>query len=306
VDMAPNPGDVAERVIPIVIPARIGEGPGSVDVPEVSARMRLRLIRAAEDDSGEHVNTVALIRGAGMVVDYWPPGRKPLAGGGYRAVLEVGQALDGVPGFDPESNRALEAFLRASEPPAHNKWDPHTPRLKSQYRAGAVGRIRELWKDVTAAIIEMCEQKPPSDADGPDRLKALFPLGRVGPPAARRFRVDYDYSRSSFDRHTNEWWLAASVHRLSRDGEVPWVVSISVALEGDSGRGSKVDIVDVELPMGTDSEATLDAGKCILRVPGNADTSTFKVRAVVPDGQTITRRARARLLATVHDEAATL
>ena len=107
----------------------------------VTAKATLRL-RIAETGEKEHLNTIALQRGTGMVVRYYEPPRRTLAEQGFHAVLSGrdhprlgggGQGRGGVPprggaagtlGVDHSTDRikaeymtgggtALEQFLRA-------------------------------------------------------------------------------------------------------------------------------------------------------------------------------------------------
>ena len=105
---------VAERTLSFRIPAMRASS-GHAATPEQEAEINLRLIRSSEaEEADPWRNTIALVRGAGMVVKYWRPTRMPLEGGLFHGVLRAGQAH----GSSAE-DLALEAFLRTAEPPPH-------------------------------------------------------------------------------------------------------------------------------------------------------------------------------------------
>jgi hypothetical protein len=109
VSKAVEAGQVAEREIEFRTPARkaFGDDPGH---PPVTGRVNLRLIRS-EGTASSATNRIALIRGAGMVVDYWRPQRTPLDGGGFFGVLRVGQRTGPA--------RPTRRWSGSSGPPSH-------------------------------------------------------------------------------------------------------------------------------------------------------------------------------------------
>ena len=111
-------GDLGQRPIDVKVPARHPAG-GREGDPEGESPAILRLGLLSSDSPW--AGSVALIRGAGMVVDYWKPRAVADSDLNLYGVLLAGTiaAFQGPVG--PE-HRRLERFLRAAEPPAHNKW----------------------------------------------------------------------------------------------------------------------------------------------------------------------------------------
>ena len=280
-ERATDEGHVAARDLEIRFPARIEDPTGDARV----AKAKLLLRRAGEGADDEHVTRVALIRGAGMVVEYWKPKRLPLSGGGFHAVLLAGLARG-----KEEEDGELEAFLRACEPPAHNKWDGRTNRIHNEYHRGALRAVNDLWDRITESVIDMCEMPAPDQADGPAMLKKLFPLGRGGPPQ-QTFRMNLE--GGEFDG-TN-WVINGRIQRLG--SKEPWETSVLAVLDGESGRGVPLTIIDSQLAPGSDASAEMVGGHLKITVP-RADDVRFTLRAAGGEMPVdLLRRSRARLTA---------
>lgn len=236
-----EPGDVAKKEISITIPGkkpRNGEGGG----PPVEARLSLRL-RLAGTENDTRRNTIALMRGAGMVVKY-RESKKPLGEQLYHAVLTAGLAR----GNDPE-DIALERFLRASEPPSHNDWVPGTDRLRVEYNQGTQARLNQLWKDLDQAVLDMCEDPLPESRQGPQKLAELFPVhGGVTTLPKETFRPEG--LQAQFD--AGRWSISGRVKCLSR--QVPsWSFVVGVSLDAETGSGEVLQIEEFAVGEGAAS-----------------------------------------------------
>lgn len=225
-----EPGDVAQRDLAITIPGRRPRN-GEGGDPPVEARLTLRL-RLAGTETDAHRNTVAMMRGAGMVVKY-RDSRKPLGEQQYHAVLKAGLAR----GRSIE-DISLEHFLRASEPPSHNEWIPGTDRLRAEYNQGAQARLNQLWKDLDLAIIDMCEDPLPESRQGPQKLAELFPVhGGVTTAPRETFRPEGLHAQYDGER----WSISGRVKCLSK--QVPlWRFMVGVSLDAETGSGEGFQI----------------------------------------------------------------
>jgi hypothetical protein len=288
------PDEVAERELAIRVPARRDSGSGA----DVEGHVLLRVTRTGDDaDANDpRANTVALIRGAGMVVRYWPPGHVPLDGGGFRAVLLAGERHG-----DEDSDREIEEFLRAAEPPAHDDWVHHTNNIKSRYRHGARSRLEQLFSKVRAALIEMCESMPAANEPGPALLARYFRIGgKTGKaPATQKFNVSFDPPRLV----DGSWQIAGNVIRTR--GDRSWRVEIDAKLEGESG-------LTVGLPItsfgcnGAGSQASLQRGQQTARfdLPPTTDFLEFNLTARPrPEDADLALESRLRVDARPHETA---
>lgn len=135
------------------------------------------LVTRADDGDDRHNRMVAM-RGNRMVVrdSHVPalPGNvRP-----FQAVLLLGLAA----GDDARGAEAAERFLRAAEPPEHNKWR-QTEELAALYSHSAHRRISTLVRDANAAVKEVVAVPRTERPAGGERLKEA--MTRPTRPAPR-------------------------------------------------------------------------------------------------------------------------
>lgn len=285
-----NPGDVAERTLELRVPRLKGDSQSG----EEEGHVLLRLCRV-DDDGGNESSSVALVRGAGMVVKHHRVAGVPLQGGGYRAVLLAGTRH----GSEP-SDAAIEEFLRSAEPPEHDQWVHHTNALRSRYRPGAKSRLDEMWNKIRLAIMEMTSSKPGGSEEGPALLAKYFQMGgKVGTRAQKhRFLVEFDSMR--FDG--SEWSIGGRARRTK--GEKPWHVDVDAKLAGESAK------VPLRITSGTADHVrvrarVVDAKHQVLRVeiPGDVADVRFKLTAIPHDDDlALAHESTLRVDARPHEE----
>ena len=97
------------------VPARVDTQPH----PKIQTKLKLRAMRGNEDGrKHKRANTVAHIRGAGMVVKYELLKRKPLDENPAFGVLAGRSSKTGTRRTIP-----AEEFFRLAEPPLHDDWE---------------------------------------------------------------------------------------------------------------------------------------------------------------------------------------
>ncbi|MGW4744745.1 helix-turn-helix domain-containing protein [Streptomyces sp. NPDC004290] len=133
-------GQVAAVEVPLSLPLR-----GGVRT-SLGEHRAVLLVTDAEDADGKP-NRVVTMRGNRMTVrDVAVPGL-PLSVNPFQAVLLAGTAAGSQAPFAAEA----EEFLRAAEPPEHNKWG-QTEELTLAYSTSAYRRINGLTRETNAAI----------------------------------------------------------------------------------------------------------------------------------------------------------
>ncbi|MGB5133828.1 MAG: hypothetical protein WBN89_01485 [Prochlorococcaceae cyanobacterium] len=216
---------------------------------------------------------VALIRGAGMVVDYVEGLRLP-DGGAYCAVALVGTALAQA---DVPSSKATESqtyppqdveeYFRAAEPVTHDDWIPTTRRLRESYDwRGSAGRLRGLRSEVRQLVVLhlLTADEPAPDA-GPEMLMRMLNLGGSAagsdPLTARgekpRLEVRIDRGGSWYDPGRGGWSLQGELIRCGK-GEGGASAGLSFRSIADSGQGESWCISDLEI-QGSDRHLSLDS-----------------------------------------------
>lgn len=165
VEQLTESGQVAAVTVPLNVPAK---GGGRASRGEHRAVL---LVTDAEDADGKP-NRVAAMRGNRMTVrDAAVPGL-PLSVNPFQAVLLAGTAAGPRAPFATEA----EEFLRAAEPPEHNKWG-QTEELNLTYSPSAYRRIAALTRDTNAAIKELVVRPKKNSKAGGGRLAPKLTVG---------------------------------------------------------------------------------------------------------------------------------
>jgi RNA polymerase primary sigma factor len=180
-DSLENAGDVVRRNITLRVPRR------TVDPTHAAQEHQaVLLVTQVGDDDGQRAatvpNTVTYMRGSHMVVQQPRVGALPIGARTFQAVVLAGEAAG-----DDAADRAADRFLRAAEPPAHNKWTG-TPEVTTSYARGGVTAIDTFDAEVKKAIREIIRQPSRDLSDGPDSLKELIRIVPP-PPAGKRPQV---------------------------------------------------------------------------------------------------------------------
>ncbi|MGQ4375657.1 transcriptional regulator [Streptomyces sp. SAS_267] len=139
------------------------------------------LLLTPADENDAQVNRVICMRGNRMTITAHRPRELPLGTTGFQAVLLAGYAT----GRGDEEVRLAEAFLRASEPPEHDRWD-RTEELTTSYERGALSRLKEFRADIDTTVRSLLGKRRTTSSAGPAVLRELLKLDVPGRAAARR------------------------------------------------------------------------------------------------------------------------
>jgi hypothetical protein len=221
-------GDRAERRLTVTVPSRDASGNDPGDPGgDSTAILQVGLSGAESPWSGR----IALIRGAGMVVEYRSPRSGVDSDLELYGVCLAGSMVGPLRGGEQENSRS-ELFLRAAEPPAHNEWTWTTRRIQSLYGRGSQASLRRLFTEMDAAVRELGGAIPPPGDRGPEGLEKRLGSGG-GPTPPRVPSVELEHAKAEFDEEAMEWWVEGRVSRQST-GE-PWQARICLVLGTDSG-----------------------------------------------------------------------
>ncbi|MFF9405868.1 helix-turn-helix transcriptional regulator [Streptomyces anandii] len=266
VDRLTETGQVAHARVPLTVPAKRGQR-GSVEHEAVL------LVTAAEDGDGKP-NQVVMMRGNRMVIREARVPDLPLGTNPFQAVLLAGHAA----GEHVLHAEEAEAFLRASEPPEHDKWG-QTDELRAVYATGAHRRIREFTSAAYRSVRELVGRSQVKSKDGPRALRDLLRLD-VGPspvprgagaPTIRGLDAELDVSGA--------WHVRAEV-RLPA-GQDPWL--LSPVAKFDVRSGTRPSVGWSEVVAGQNCELVGDrllfkAGARTASFSAVTDVSTHPVR----------------------------
>ncbi|TGH27842.1 MAG: hypothetical protein ERJ68_00410 [Aphanocapsa feldmannii 277cI] len=299
------PGDSASTDIQgFPLPARIQpvERPRLLH-PALETIVRVGVTRVSPREASLPCrSTIALIRGAGMVVDY-ANGLPPLQDSGcWCAVALVGSALyetpqSAAPDQPPALPEDVEEYFRAAEPATHDDWCPTTRRLRESYEwRGSAGRLRGLRSEVRQILAQrLLSTGEPEPDTGPELLMRMLSLGEVPPARSQavvrggtpRLEVRIDREGSRFDREQRGWFVQGELIRHDRAGGSA-TAGLSFRSITDSGQGEAWRISDPEVH-GPRKHLNLDASdgrrlvfsvnrgfttvpfRCLVRPPAGVD-----------------------------------
>ena len=243
VEVAKEDGQVVERDVEVVAPKTTSQVHLDHQHNRVSAEARLRVIRV-EDSNTPRIGTVALVRGAGMVVRYLKPPALGVDVPSFVGVLEAGMRY---PTPTPEHEN-VERFLKAAEPYAHDDWVHNTDRVAQDYIPGAGAALTGMKERISSAIREALKANAGDNEDGPASLSKRFNLTGDGPDPSSRLTIkDVEYDSS------NLFWSLEVTMTLARKTDIgPWVFTGSVEVDNRFGKSESLIILSATAlsPMG--------------------------------------------------------
>jgi RNA polymerase primary sigma factor len=236
VDRLGQAGDVAGRLVSLSVPGRVLT-PKHAEVDHSA----VLLVAAADDGSeaeglAEQPSHLVVLRGTGMVVEFRSMQGTCLGTHPFYAMLLCGHAprlAGGQPRPDPAADSVAEQFLRAAEPPSHDKWMA-TPELKAVYTRGCVARLEQFSQSATEAVRDLVRPVGVDGGDGPRSLKELF---RLGPEPIRHDRPRVVEQVGSVDA-TGRWSVTGRVR--IKPMSIPVRLIPAVFFLGETGSGYPV------------------------------------------------------------------
>ncbi|MBO7936513.1 helix-turn-helix transcriptional regulator [Streptomyces antibioticus] len=269
VDRLTESGQVALRTVPLRLPlsggrrGTLGTHPGVL------------LVTEAEDKDGDP-NQVHSLRGNRMTIKKAGVSGLPLGVTGFQAVLLVGHAAGETAPFADEA----EEFLRAAEPPEHDRWG-QTEELTLRWSHSAHHRISRLTTEVNAAVKELVVRPKRPGAEESSKLrkkltvprKTAAPKRGSGPAVPELVELDAEIGENK------EWRITAEV-KLPRADELPAMTPV-VLLDVRSGGRPRLDWAELVAVEGCEVEGGVlhfaqGARKAVFR--GATDPTSHPVR----------------------------
>ncbi|MFG2571129.1 helix-turn-helix domain-containing protein [Streptomyces sp. NPDC048481] len=229
VDRLTESGQVALRHIPFKLPLSGGRQ-GTLGVHQ-----GVLLVTEGEDRDGTP-NQVHSLRGNRMTIKKSSVHGLPLGVTAFQAVLLVGHAAGESAPFASEA----EEFLRAAEPPEHDRWG-QTEELTLRWSHSAHHRIARLTTDVNSAVKELVVRPKRPGAQESTKLRKKLTVPRRSAPAGRPAGSGLP-ELSELDAtigEKREWRITAEV-KLPRADELPAMTPM-VLLDVRSGGRPRLD-----------------------------------------------------------------
>ncbi|QKT10935.1 helix-turn-helix domain-containing protein [Rhodococcus sp. W8901] len=271
VDQLTAAEQVARASVPLIVTARRGARSGkSKGLQHDSV-----LLVTPAADTAITTNRVVCMRGNRMTIVEHRPREVPLGTPPFQAVLLAGYAT----GRDDEDVALAEAFLRASEPPEHDKWD-RTEELTSSYEKGALARLKEFRTEIDKAVRNLVGQREVDRTQGPKVLRELLRLdttsrsgnrNTLGAPSVRHVQGRVD--------DTGAWSVTVTVKTPESDD--PWLLTPVAKFDVRSGGRPTVrwsELTAMEGCRVVGENLVIDAGVRQAVFVGVTDPSTHPVK----------------------------
>ncbi|MFF6998440.1 helix-turn-helix domain-containing protein [Streptomyces sp. NPDC008313] len=259
VDRLTESGQVASRNVPLKLPLT-----GGARGATLGTHQAVLLVTEAAGDQDTPVNQVHSLRGNRMTVRKATVPNLPLGTNPFQAVVLVGEAAGA---SAPFANDA-EEFLRAAEPPEHDRWG-QTEELTLRWSPSAYRRIQNLTTEVNSAVRELVTRPKRGRGEGGEALrkaltvksrpKAKVPSGPVVPVLDALDATIGDQG---------EWLIEAEV-KIPRGDEIVPMVPVA-QLDVRSGGRPRLDWAELVAVEGCEVE------NGILRFPPGTRRAKFR------------------------------
>ncbi|GAA1574005.1 hypothetical protein GCM10009731_30030 [Streptomyces globosus] len=271
---------VAAVDVPLFVSPRRGEARSRVKGREHKAVLLLTPATEADD---RHSRVVCM-RGNRMTITEYRPRELPPGSTPFQAVLLAGYATERV----GDDVALAEAFLRASEPPEHDRWD-RTEELTSLYERGALSRLKEFRTEIDKAVRGLVQRDTGPRTEGPAGLRELLRLDH-DVPAQRRSVPFPTVDRLRARVESGAWHVVVTV-KLP-EAEEPWVLSPVAKFAVRSGGKPVVEWASLTAAEG----CRIENGRLV--VDGGVRRAEF--RGVTAPASHPVRGTLARLIVDVH------
>lgn len=272
VDRLTEAGQVAARSVPLKLPLS-GGAQGTLGTHQA-----VLLVTDADTDRDTPKNQVHSLRGNRMTVKRAGVPKLPLGVNPFQAVLLVGQAAGESAPFAKEA----EEFLRAAEPPEHDRWG-QTEELTLRWSPSAYRRINALTTEVNLAVKELVARPKRGTREGGEALrKALTVKTRPKAKAPSGPVIPILEGLDATIGDAGEWQITAEVS-IPRGDEIVPMVPIA-QLDVRSGGRPKLDWAELVAVEGCEVEDGIlrfTPGVRRAKFRGSTDVTSHPVRTVL-------------------------
>ncbi|MEV0980658.1 helix-turn-helix transcriptional regulator [Streptomyces sp. NPDC049915] len=273
VDRLTEAGQVAARNVPLKLPLSGGAAGGTLGTHQA-----VLLVTEAAGDNDRPINQVHSLRGNRMTVKKATVPRLPIGTNPFQAILLAGEAAGEAAPFAKEA----EEFLRAAEPPEHDRWS-QTEELTLRWSPSAYRRIEGLTKEVNNAVRELVARPKRSNREGGEALrKALTVKNRPKAKVPTGPVIPVLHALDATIGEAGEWRITAEVS-IPRGDEIVPMVPVAL-LDVRSGGRPKLDWAELEAVEGCEvEEGTLRFTPGVRRATfrGATDVTSHPVRTAL-------------------------
>ncbi|MDT0572854.1 helix-turn-helix transcriptional regulator [Streptomyces sp. DSM 3412] len=275
VDRLVEAGQVVARNVPLKLPLS-GGARGTLGTHQ-AVLLVTDLVNDAESADGAK-NQVHSLRGNRMTVKTAGVPNLPLGTNPFQAVLLVGEAAGEAAPFAKEA----EEFLRAAEPPEHDRWG-QTEELTLRWSPSAYRRINALTAEVNSAVRELVARPKRGNREGGEALrKALTVKPKPKAKAPSGPVVPFLDGLEATVGDDGEWRISAEVS-IPRGDEIVPMVPVA-QLDVRSGGRPKLDWAELVAVEGCEVEDGIlrfAPGTRRAKFRGSTDVTSHPVRTAL-------------------------
>ena len=268
---AESDDEVTERMVSLSVPGR----KAILGSSGTTCQARLRVIR--EDDILAEKSSVALIRGAGMVVKYLRPPGLGADLPNFYAVLEAGTRL----GSD-DANTEMETFLRAAEPIAHDNWLGNTDRVTNLFKIGSVRGLDSFKSEIGVKVRDSLQVQAKDAEDGPADLSRYFSIGGDEPQSS----VSASVTSAILNSQSNTWRIKTSLSVGVESARSGWRAEVAVMIASEFGSGTRIALTGATEIIGAEMAGAVlsqNGQKYSVDVPAGFRTVKLELVAQIED-----------------------
>lgn len=237
-----EPGDVVDRSISLDVPS-------SDQTDETTGELDL-LVRRSRSSETYLENEVALVRGAGMVVEYYDRDKVVIGNEDFHGVLLAGRARPWGTNESPtQPDEVIEKFLTAAEPPRHDRWE-RTETLANTYEKGFRTAVEGIKSDITDELRKVVAPEVERGSTGPERLGNRFKIGnksRSGDttkssPSSRRVS---GWTEIQFDEAYDHWMFEGEVEPMNSGHEIRGVTVSLIRMAEERATTDRLEVKNI-------------------------------------------------------------
>jgi hypothetical protein len=280
-----GPGSVAKTEVPLTIPKENGDVIDSPDPEyETSGDLLIRQLTpedeealVSDDDRDLEANRVARLRGAQMIVDYVDQSSVADRGSDFVSVLVCGEAQSPNGETPSDEQKALEKFLKRSEPTQHDNWQgSKNDYLKKHYSGTIVKEIAALAGErLEQALAEVVHEEVDSgeEVPGMDDIATVMDGRSTDGTGAGSVMEWEKRPRAWFE---NDRWYFEGEGGPVVDDHGDWDVTVELdRLDVDASESDSVPVGSVTPLTGGVTVVDVEDGKR-LEVPSSIDSVEFE------------------------------
>ena len=274
-----GPGTFAKKPVELTVPR---ENPDTVDTPhreyETSVDLVIRSLSPGDrdkfdlnDDDDLSPNRVARLRGAQMIVDYVPMESAAKRGTDFAAVLVCGEAQAEIGESPSDEQKAVEQFLKRSEPTQHDDWQgKDNDYLKKHYVGTIVSEVNALKGSRLEACLADVVQEDIEAGNEVPGMDDVVPVmdGRSTDSNGAESALKW-YTRPDVWFDDNKWHFFGEGGPEASDHGA-WNVEVQlIGLDGQGHEGDEISIDSFEI---VDGNATKGVKNGVGQFEADADT----------------------------------